>query len=283
MSVPVSPTRQLLGRALREARTAAGLSQHAVATILDCSQGKINKLESGVVVVKDTDLRLLVKHLGIDEATATRMVDLLDMVRRERGWSGRHALIPPFFRRYQQSEQHAVHVRGWHAEAIPGLLQSERNMLTLLSVAGPDALDDQVRNREERRQVFTANPDAQHHYILGEGAFHRIRSSRGPGVALDQVEHLLRTLDRHPQLAVQVLTYATNFVPGDFSIVTMPEGLDDFVYLERVNNADYLTKEKDLLAHDHAWSRLAEQALSLEESRRHLETLRNHLCDESSD
>src|SRR5688572_20486351 len=53
--------------AIRDARTARGLTQSAVADAMEWSLSKVMRIESGEVTISQSDLRPLLAHLGVSD------------------------------------------------------------------------------------------------------------------------------------------------------------------------------------------------------------------------
>src|SRR5687767_8614515 len=81
-----SPTvaRRQLRQAIRGARDAQALTQGQVAQALEWSLSKVNRIESGDVTVSNTDLRALLAHLGITDASKINQLVALGRVARRR-------------------------------------------------------------------------------------------------------------------------------------------------------------------------------------------------------
>ena len=128
--VSEATARRRLSRELRTARTAAGLTQAAVAEQLGCRQGKVNKIEDGSVGVDAGDLERLLELYGIDrdEQRAGRLRALGEEDRQRQ-----RTKLPPVPRAYRQFcdlQLEATEILGWHSEGLPGSLQSDHYVLT---------------------------------------------------------------------------------------------------------------------------------------------------------
>ena len=76
MASTVTSRRKQLGNELRHARTAAKMTQQQVADVLGCTQGKVNKIESGAVGVKLGDVEAVLAQRtsmsGLEEKAARK-------------------------------------------------------------------------------------------------------------------------------------------------------------------------------------------------------------------
>src|SRR5262245_11505577 len=80
--VPTARRRQL-GRALRKARQDAGFTQAAAASMLGCSQGKINKIETKLVTVKPDELEQMITIYGLAPEPAAELRELVAQDQRD--------------------------------------------------------------------------------------------------------------------------------------------------------------------------------------------------------
>jgi transcriptional regulator with XRE-family HTH domain len=271
----VTSRRRQLGNEIRRARLTAGMTQQDVAALLDCGQGKINKIEAGAVAVKPSDLKQMLDTFGTPKAEVDMMTELARISGQHGQWSGYRSAVPHWFRTFTDLEPAASEILSWHGERIPGPLQSEHYMLTQFSTARATDVTSLVRNRLERKQVFDLNRPPYYRFILGEAAFHRIPGGPNPAVALDQVEHLLALEQRYARIFVHVLPFDTklSFVPNDFTIMRFAATTKAFVFIEHAAGGVYIDDEGGFELFVDAWDRLRGAALERAESAEFLEKL----------
>jgi transcriptional regulator with XRE-family HTH domain len=252
-----------LGNEIRSARLAAGLTQVEVADLLGCKQGKINKIEDGTVGVKQADLEMMLGAFHVGAATAELMRELAASSDQRGEWSGYRSAVPPWFRTFTSLEQAASEIFGWYGERIHGALQSEHYMLTQFKVNGNTNVTELVRNRRDRRRVFELRPPPSHRFILGEGAFHRMPGGPNPGVALDQVQHLIYLAEKYPDVAIHVLPFDARlpYVPNDFTIMRFTDGTPNCVFVEHVAGSFKIENETQFKQFVEAWDQLRGPAL----------------------
>ena len=192
MASTVTSRRKQLGNELRHARNASKLTQQQVAEFLGCTQGKVNKIESGAVGVKLGDVRSMLNAFGVNGDEAEALMNLARAAAGQRGqWSGYRAVVPHWFRTFTDLEPAAAEILTWHGERIPGPLQSEHYMLKQFTEAGATDVTSLVRNRLDRKAVFDQLQPPYYRFIISEGALRRAPGGIAPAVMLDQVEHLL--------------------------------------------------------------------------------------------
>ncbi|HVV13318.1 helix-turn-helix transcriptional regulator [Amycolatopsis sp.] len=275
MASTVTSRRKQLGNELRHARTAAKMTQQQVAEVLGCTQGKVNKIESGAVGVKLGDVRAMLDAFGINGEESEALMGLARAAAGQRGhWSGYRSVVPHWFRTFTDLEPAAVEIMTWHGERIPGPLQSEHYMLKQFTEFGATDVTSLVRNRLDRKSVFDQPQPPYYRFILSEAALRRAPGGNAPAVMLDQIEHLME-LDRRQRVYVHVLTFEARLasVPNDFTIMRFPDRTRDFVYIEHSAGGHYLDDQKDFQLFVDSWDRLRGAALERQETREFLKEL----------
>jgi transcriptional regulator with XRE-family HTH domain len=255
--------RMRLGNEIRAARVAANMTQQEVAKLLNCTQGKINKIETGAVAVKMDDLDAMLTAFQVGNAKSKLMRQLATSGSQRNPWSGDRAAIPSWFRVFTELEPAASEIVGWHGERIHGPLQSEHYMLTQFRAAGKSDYGKLLRNRMERRQIFDLNPPPSQRFILSEAAFRRMPGGPNPGVALDQVQYLIQLAQRYPALSIHVLPFQARvaYVPNDFTIMRFTDGTPNCVFVEHVTGAVKIDDEPQFHQFVQAWEQLLGAAL----------------------
>jgi transcriptional regulator with XRE-family HTH domain len=280
VSTTVTSRRRQLGNEIRRARVAAGMTQQDVATLLGCGQGKINKIETGAVSVKQSDLKQMLDAFAVTKTEADVMTELARSSGGQRGqWSGYRSAVPHWFRTFTDLEPAASEILSWHGERIPGPLQSEHYMLKQFSEARTTDVTALVRNRLERKQVFDLKRPPYYRFILGEAAFRRMPGGPNPPVALDQVQHLIELGKSYPRTFIHALPFDTrlSFVPNDFTIMRFSDATKDFVFVEHAAGGVYIDDEGDFELFVDTWDRLRGAALERNETAEFLDGLARSL------
>ncbi|ASR38451.1 transcriptional regulator [Prauserella marina] len=275
MASTVTSRRKQLGNELRHARISAGLTQTQVAEILGCTQGKVNKIESGAVGVKLGDVRAMLDTFSIGGEEADTLLNLARAAAGQRGaWSGYRSVVPHWFRTFTDLEPAAAEIMTWHGERIPGPLQSEHYMLKQFTEFGATDITSLVRNRLDRKAVFDQQQPPYYRFIISESALRRAPGGAAPAVMLDQLEHMLE-LERRPRVYIHVLPFNAKLasVPNDFTIMRFPDRTRDFVYIEHTAGGVYLDDIKDFQLFVDSWDRLRGAALERQETRQFFKEL----------
>lgn len=278
MASTVTSRRKQLGNELRHARTNSGMTQQQVAAILDCTQGKVNKIESGAVGAKLGDVRTMIDAYGVSGEEADTLLNLARAAAGQRGhWSGYRSVVPHWFRTFTDLEPAAAEIMTWHGERIPGPLQSEHYMLKQFTEFGSGDITSMVRTRLDRKAVFDQEQPPYYRFILSESALRRAPGGRSPGVMLDQMEHLLE-LERRTRVYIHVLPFDAKLasVPNDFTIMRFPDRTRDFVYVEHSAGGIYLDDMKDFQIFVDSWDRLRGAALEQAETRELVQGMAAH-------
>jgi transcriptional regulator with XRE-family HTH domain len=264
-----------LGNELRSARLAIGLTQQDVAKLLGCTQGKINKIESGAVAVKTHDLDMMLDAYRVGHGLASLMRELAISAEARSHWSGYRSAVPQWFRAFTDLEPAASEILSWHGERIPGALQSEHYMLTQFTEARAGDVTALVRNRLERKRVFDLKPPPSYRFILGAGTFRRMPGGNNPGVGLDQAQHLVELADSYPKVSIHVLPFDAKlpYVPNDFTIMRFTDGTKDCVFVEHVAGCVKLDDEDDFDQFVEAWDQLRGSAMQKKASVEYLRDL----------
>lgn len=269
MPSTVTSRRRQLGNEIRRARMAAGMTQQEVAGLLECGQGKINKIESGAVSIKMGELQRMLEAFDVTKAEAKLMTELAKAGSAQRGqWSGYRSAVPHWFRTFTDLEPAASEILSWHGERIPGPLQSEHYMLTQFTAARATDVTAMVSNRLDRKRILDLKRPPYYRFVLSEAAFRRMPAGPNPSVALDQVEHLLELERKHRKTFIHVLPFEARlpFVPNDFTIMRFSDATRDFVFVEHVAGGIYIEDETDFELFTDMWDKVRGAALERDET-----------------
>jgi transcriptional regulator with XRE-family HTH domain len=259
-----------LGRDLRTARLAKGLSQSQVAKRLKCGQAKINKIETTLVTIKLNELDMLIALYELPDGQARLLRELASEAFIDRPQRGKASVTWSAFTALSDGEISAEEMHCWHSERIPGPLQSQRYMLGLYRSAPLSSAEvtTLVRQWKARAEVF-AETGPRYRVILSESSLLRVPGGRSSGLAADQAEHLLKLCKQQPRLELQILTFDADvdFVDSDFEILRFAdEKREDFAYIEYPSGSRPFKKSEDLAMFRAHWDQLHQAALSPEDT-----------------
>src|SRR6266498_2516679 len=218
---PVTLRRLLVGSQLRRLRTDRSISREQAGEAIRASEWKIHRLENGQVGLKERDIVDLLKLYGVTNPSAVEA--LLAMAREANapGWWYQYSdVLPQWFRAYVDLESATALIRTYQGQLIPGLLQTEAYMRTVMQGAQLDDSPEELQRRVGSREVMRA-----------------------------QLERLVEAT-KLPNVTLQVLPFGAGVHPamvGAFTILRFAdEELPDVVYVEHLTNALYLDKRDDV-------------------------------------
>jgi transcriptional regulator with XRE-family HTH domain len=268
-----------LGGEIRRIRENAGLSQKALGDALECTQGKINKLEDGSNRVKLPELEKIVEVCGIDEDHAEKLRELAVRIESLPN-SLAQPSVPNWFQRFAVLEPAASEVFSWHTERLPGLLQTEHYMHKQFSAAGVGGgeLSRHWRARRSRKEIFDLERPPTYRFVLGESCLYRTPDGFSPFVVWDEAHYLAELAQHYPHVTIQVLPFTARvpFAHTDFTIMRFTPQKRDFVYIEHPAGGSEFKSDQDIQQFHAAMDLLTKAALDPAESREFLREVEAH-------
>ena len=232
---------------------------------LECSAGKISRIENGVVGARTTDVRAMLDLYGVPDAERTGLVDLVGLARRRAWWREYADVVPAQSSRFFGLEDGAVAIDQLAGPMIPGLLQTEPYARAVIS-APPTAAPTDVERRIElrmRRQQLLHRPDPPRiHVLLDEAALHR--EVGGAEVMAGQLDRLA-DLAAAAHVTLQVLPFATGAYPAlgvAFTVFGFADPADGRVaYIEQLAANTMLESAAEVDVYATAFAESATRAL----------------------
>ncbi|MEV6125597.1 helix-turn-helix transcriptional regulator [Streptomyces violaceusniger] len=270
-----------LGGELLRLRTMAGFTQGQAADAITASTGKVAKMESGWVPMREPDIRALCGLYGAsDPATVGTLLELarIDRERRKaKGWWN-DVQIPGAMKEYGPLENAATAVKAWQVSYIPGLLQTPSYMRALRRTATPDehpeVTEGFVTARLARQQRLSGESPLSFWAVIPEAAL-RI-SAFDPEMLRDQLTTLLDWGER-PHVTLQILPFAAGFtegLSGSFNVLSFAEpGAMDVVYVESSYSHVWIEGGDGAARHVSIFEKTAQRAFPESESAAFLERL----------
>ncbi|BCL31391.1 transcriptional regulator [Streptomyces aurantiacus] len=191
------------------------------AEALDCTKGKISRLENGHVPVRAPDLAALMHAYRVhDPETRDRLsaIALRANRRRREGWWHQYgSVLGDSYRDQIELEAICDSVRTYEVQLIPGLFQTAEygRAVTVASRAWQTAeeIDQFVQVRLARQQRLTGDEPMELWAVLAEGVLRQ--HVGGPSVMHAQLEQLAAMAER-PNITVQVLPFSRGAHSGMF-------------------------------------------------------------------
>ncbi len=270
--------RRRLAQELRRLRSRAGLTIADVAGRLECSAGKISRVENGVVGAQPTDVQAMLDLYGVDGAERCALVELVRMARRRAWWHEYADVVPAQSSRFFGLEDGAATVDQHAGAMIPGLLQTEayaRAVASAPSATRPNDVERRVELRLRRQQLLRRPDPPRVHVLLDEAALHR--EVGGPEVTAGQLDRLAE-LAGAPHVTLQVLPYGAGAYPAlgiAFTVFGFADPADGRVaYLEQLAGNTLLESAAEVDVYATAFAESAAAALDPERSTELIRTLR---------
>lgn len=268
----VNPYRLRLARRLRTLRAASGLSGNAFAARIGWVQSRVSKLETGVQLPTDDDLRVWAAESGAEPGALAELQELLTSARVE------YATWRDTTRRHEEAliAQHGGllptkarpgHIAEYQPTMIPWILQTAAYARELLGLPGGPAFAgattaevEALVGRRIRRQNVLYEPQLLIEIVVGEAA---LRAAPGTDDTMTgQLDRLLTVaeLASVDLRIVPLRTMPIMPVPG-FAIE------DEVVYAEGLSGEQVLREPDETVVYRNAFEHLKEAAISGAEAR----------------
>jgi transcriptional regulator with XRE-family HTH domain len=255
-------------------REAAGLTQAAAAKILGCTQGRIQKIESGATkTIKRPDLLAILTAYGVPDDEVEELLALSRTNAANRGSYPVPRGVPRWFRRYHKLESQAHGLRTYNPDEPHGLLQHPGYAELMFRLGNATNIADQIRVRTERHKaVFQRETPPECTFILGESAL--TRTMGDPVIAVAQLRHMLM-LSELPRVTILVIPFgaALAYAGNEFILLRFPHDVSsDVAYAETELGAQYWDGERDLARYQRRWEVLHAAALGPHDTRSLIQT-----------
>ncbi|MFK8846579.1 helix-turn-helix domain-containing protein [Streptomyces sp. Ac-502] len=264
-----------LGGELTKHRLAAGLTQGQAAKVISASTGKVARMESGWVPMRDPDIRILCELYEVsDPATVGGLLELARVDRERRKAKGWWSEFPGLgaMKEYVTLEHAATAIKTWQLAFIPGLLQTPDYIRAL----NPD--ERLVTMRTKRQQRLTDNAPLCMQAVIFEAGLRCIVGS--PTVMRGQLDHLANMAGR-PNVTVQVLPFTAGAQLGmdcAFNILSFASpGSMDVVYMETLRTELWVEGGEEASVYDTLFERIAARALDEDASQAFIRRLSKEL------
>jgi transcriptional regulator with XRE-family HTH domain len=228
--------RHRLGGELKRCREAAGLTQEAVSRQFEWHTAKVTRIETARVAVTPRDVRDLLTLYGVrDDAYRESLIELARKA-RERTWRSEYSDVTRS--KFVGLEAGASAMLCWEPTLIPGLLQTERYMRSLVGAAlpaeQPDAVQRRIAMRLIRQHRLTEPSPLLLKAIIDESVLHRAVGD--DDTMADQLRHVRDAATVLPNVTVQILPFAAGahqLLGGPATLLEFGTAADrDVLYLE---------------------------------------------------
>ncbi|MEV6926582.1 helix-turn-helix transcriptional regulator [Dactylosporangium sp. NPDC051485] len=235
---------QLLGDQLRRLRMERGIGREAAGECLDGSVSKISRIEVGEVGIKDRDLDRLLDLYGVADWRERAAIQHIAAVSGSRQWWHQYGdVVADWFDCYLALEWTAEIIRTYELRFVPGLLQSPAyaREVIRLRYCDPAEVDRRLALRLHRQRMLFERERPVLWAIIDEAA---LRQQIGTRAVMDEQLAFLSEAAQRENVQIQILPIRAGLRTGAGNSFTMfrlkSSHLADVVYLEHLDNAEYL-------------------------------------------
>jgi transcriptional regulator with XRE-family HTH domain len=270
--------RRRLAQELRRLRSAAGLTISDVADRLECSAGKISRIETGAVGAQATDVRAMLDLYGISGTHRDALADLVRLARRRAWWHEYADVVPADSSRFFGLEDGAVSIEQHAGPLVPGLLQTPAYARAVISAPADvpaTVVERRIELRLRRQRLLTRPHPPRLHVLLDEAALRR--EVGGPDVLASQLDRLA-SLAAQEHVVLQVLPFGAGAYQAlgvAFTVFGFADPADArVVYLEQLTGNALLESAEEVGRYRAAFAESADRALDPDRSADLLRALR---------
>jgi hypothetical protein len=256
-----------LATSFREARERAGRSLDDLSRFLEISAPQASRLDSGARGFRPRDVARLAAWYGFSEVDAQGLVALAEESRRREWWQ--QVDLPDAYRTYIGMEQEAQAISEYHANVVPGLLQTRDYARVAVSVGeaetntymDDDRIDRAVAVCMRRQEILKRHPPPRLNVVIDEAVL--ARGPRDGAIRGAQLEHLRSAADQ-PNVTVQVLGFEYGLHSGagsNFILLGMGEVVPDVFYSEGIRGGFVSSDPHVLDRNGRLWMELRANAL----------------------
>jgi len=265
--------RRRLRNELRAARQDKGLTQEQVATAMEWSLSKMNRIEKAKTGISANDLKALLPLYEItNKARTEELLALARAARQTPWWRGYSDFAPSSLLELIDYENAASAISHFEPMFVPGILQTEEYALAVLRAAygegsPAEAVPALVDLRTRRRHLLTSEGAPRFSFILDESVIRRLVDS--PSVMRNQLMQLV-TLADLPNVTIRLVPFTAGLHPGmrgPFKVIEFDDEPDEDIAFLEGPRGDFISDDpeeaKNYLATFH---RVAQVALGSSDS-----------------
>ncbi|WP_434742450.1 helix-turn-helix domain-containing protein [Micromonospora sp. SH-82] len=271
--MPNWPTvrRRRLARELSNLRQAIDMTIEDAAASAGISPSHLSRVERALVGVRVPAVRALLQTYGANASTMTSLIEVAQTA-TQRGWWHRYAgSIPDEYATYIGFEADAARIWNFELISIPGLMQTERYIRSILQGGVARLTEEEIERRVEirmRRQALLRREKPPGLWaVLDEAAIRRQVGS--PETMAAQLDHLA-AIASLPHVDIQVIPFTAGAhpgTPGGFVVLGFADPADrEVVYIETMAGDLYPEGTAEVRGAIQAFDRLRAMALSPDDS-----------------
>jgi len=246
----VKPEFLSFGAEVRRLRKAAGLSQQALADMVNVTRSYIAQVESGRTRCRRENALRFDRALKSGTTLVEAWDELLESIKSDK--------YPEFFANFPKAEQSAIMLRAYEERVIHGLFQTEAYARALLND------DDAVKNRMRRQEILDHEPAPAITVVMDETVLYR--EVGGKEVMREQLEQLIQ-LSQGEKVNIQIapIKYIRT-VWATFVIATLPDQRQ-VVYTAKAYGGETSTSPAEVAIVNETMATLQAEALNAAETR----------------
>jgi transcriptional regulator with XRE-family HTH domain len=264
--------RRRLGNELRQLREARSLRLEDVVARLGVQPSTLSRIETGHAPTRTSYLTILLDLYGVEDQGKRRL--LADQARegQRKSWHAEYReLLAAGTGHYLDLETAACKIRGYSAQAVPGLLQTQDYAAAACQAIRPDLTSAQARQLavlQTRRQGQLYRQDGRDlHLVIDEAVL--LRRIGTQGIMARQLNYLLTVAaDCRVRLQVAPLANITPALSPSFTVLSFadPTGSNVGCCAGPGGQIIFAKRDSDLCALQSAFDALAHAALSPDRS-----------------
>ena len=248
--------RRVLGQHLRGLRQQAGLTVKTAATVMEWSEPKMWRIETGQTAMRVLDVEAMCAAYGAPPGLTQALAELARQSKAHGWWHAYGEAKPDEFSIYTTLEDAACGLDGYASSQVPGLLRTEPYARALVTNRDPssDDIDRLVYECLVRRVLVTrASAPLAVTLALDEALVRR--PIGGPAVMAGQLRYLA-DLAVLPNVCLRVLPFGVEMnvglVTGPFTLLRFPPSNRDadtdaaIVHTSGLTGELYLDKPHEL-------------------------------------
>lgn len=206
--------RRVLGQHLRSLRMQSGLKVKTAATILEWSEPKLWRIETGQTAMRAMDVEAMCAVYSAPPDLTSALAELARQTKAHGWWHSYGEVIPEQFSIYATLEEAACGFLGYASDQVPALLRTEAYARALIMSGGPSTGDiDQLVRECVSRQALVIRANAQLFVTLVLSEAIARRPVGGAAVMAGQLRHLAE-IAALPNVCLRMVPFSIGMHPG---------------------------------------------------------------------
>jgi hypothetical protein len=278
--------RRRLARELRRLRAEAGKTIVEVAARLECSAGKVSRIETGIVGARLQDVREMLEMYEVQGNQREALLELVRRARRRAWWHQYADVVPRESAKFYGLEDGAATIEEHRLGLVPGLLQTERYARALIGAAtgvSVAVIERRIALRRQRQRLLHRPDPPRITAVLAEAVLHE--EVGGPQVLAEQLRYLAM-LAGQANITVRVRPHRRGAHPAadiPFTIFGFADPADPkVVYVELPTRNIHIEATAEVEEYVTAFATARDTALNAADSARLLTDVADHLDRTSS-